>query len=171
VANNQIKDAIYNALNLSISSKMLSNLSAESPLRDFVSSIGPAATNPIANFGSIQNQPSATAMQNVDYRMSPLQEILNRLQLSGGYQSIDGQDVRGGAYGGRIGYSFPAGSNSLDVGLSGSGFSVNTPLGRQRQNQMTGADLSYNFGRNKLSAAYDRFGDNLFRLSYQRQFD
>jgi len=188
VADNQIKDAIYNALNLSITSKMLGNLNAESPLNDFVSSIGPAATDSANEFESIQKQPgmmqkpSLESLQNLGYGMSPLQEVLSRLQLSGQYQSIDGQDASGGAYGGRIGYSFPIGSNNLDVGLSGSGYSVDTPFGQQRQNQLTGGDLSYSFGPNRLSATYDRFGalpgdvgmspiENLFKLTYQRQFD
>ena len=115
-----------------------------------------------------------------------LTEILNRVQLSGGGATFENEFAKGYGYGGRIGYRQPLEDGGLSVGLSGSGFQVRTPYGTFGQNQLTGGDIGYDFGDNRLTLKYDKNGvmtgssgnstvptmplRDLLQLIYQRRF-
>jgi hypothetical protein len=110
-----------------------------------------------------------------------LDTLLSRLQLGGSFSSFEDQYADGYGYGGRIGYRQPVGEDALTFGVSGSGYKVDTPFGSFGDRGVTGGDIGYEFGPNRLSASYERQGmignelgqvpvDDLIRLLYTRRF-
>jgi len=111
-----------------------------------------------------------------------LDNLLKRLQLNANYQQFADQYVDGSAFGGRIGYTQPLDKESdLSLGVTGSGYKVNTPVGDFKDYGVYGGDIGYRFGPNRLSASYEKYGSignelgqmpvkDLVRLLYQRQF-
>jgi hypothetical protein len=106
-----------------------------------------------------------------------LSEILSRIQLSGGGSSFEDKFSSGYGYGGRIGYRQPLGDDALTVGVTGSGFKAKTPFGTFGQRGITGGDIGYEFGDNRLALKYDQNGvmagvplKDLLQLIYQRRF-
>jgi hypothetical protein len=111
-----------------------------------------------------------------------LSTLLQNLQLSGSATQFENQYVDGYGYGGRIGYEVPMGDDrGLSFGLTGSGYSVDTPYGTFSDRELTGGDVGYRFGPNKLSASYETKGmagnelgvvptEDIIRLLYSRQF-
>jgi hypothetical protein len=170
VADPRIKDLAFEALNLSLGS--VGSLEPKQPLDDFLYALSPQ----VRQSGT---EPSFDRLRSLSQTedVSELEALLRQLQVSGSYGSND----QGYQYGGRIGYSMPVGENNLNLGVSGYGYGVETPFGRQSDRDLTGADVKYQFGPNTIGAKFDRFGalpgdngpllENLFRLTYQRQFD
>ena len=119
-------------------------------------------------------------------KQSFLDQLLQNLQLTGSYQSMQNNMVDGYGYGGRVGYSVPTESGKFTVGATGQGFSADTPFGSMSKKEVTGGDVSYNFGPNTLSLMYDKMGQipstiapqdlneeplrNFLRLIYKREF-
>lgn len=111
-----------------------------------------------------------------------LDNILKRLQITGGYQQFADQYVDGSSFGGRVGYTQPIDKErDLTFGLSGSGYKVDTPVGQFKDYGVYGGDVGYRFGPNRISASYDKYGSvgnelgqipvkDLVRLLYSRQF-
>ena len=106
-----------------------------------------------------------------------LSEILSRLQISGGGGSFEDQYSKGIGYGGRIGYRQPLANGAFTVGVSGQGYKVDTPFGKFSDRKITGGDLGYEFGDNKLALKYDENGvmggvplRDLLQLIYTRRF-
>lgn len=111
-----------------------------------------------------------------------LDDVLKRLQLNLDYSQFADQYTNGSTFGGRIGYTQPIDKESdLSLGVSGSGYKVNTPVGEFKDYGFTGGDIGYRFGPNRLSASYEKYGSignelgqmpvkDLVRLLYSRQF-
>jgi hypothetical protein len=195
VADPLVKDLAYGALAASLgnrltresASTMLGGLTGQPPVEDFLASIGAQrrALTPIEEAArSLQDVPVEPdyrfqSIQNLSPQQSMIDQALQNLQISGQYGSID--DADGYQFGGRVGYNFPVGDNRLNLGVTGSGYSVDTPFGKFGDRQISGGDLSFQSGQNTFGASYDRMGSipgdigsplqNLFRLTYQRQFE
>ena len=119
-------------------------------------------------------------------RQSFLDQLLQNLQLTGSYESFQNPMVDGYGYGGRVGYSVPTEGGKFSVGATGGGFAADTPFGNMSKQQITGGDVSYNFGPNTLSLMYDKMGQipttiapqnlneaplkDFLRLIYKREF-
>jgi hypothetical protein len=119
-------------------------------------------------------------------RQDFLSSLINNLRISGQYSKGGNDFVNIDQFGGRIGYSLPIDKASLDFGVIGGGQTVETPFGTFKDRQITGGDVSYRFGPNTVSAAYDNYGmlpsqmtqplpgespmENFFRILYRREF-
>ena len=115
-------------------------------------------------------------------KQSVLSTLLQNLQLSGSANRFENEYVDGYGYGGRIGYEVPMGDDrALSFGLTGSGYSVDTPVGNFSDRELTGGDIGYSFGPNRVSASYQKQGmagnelgmiptEDIIRLLYSRQF-
>jgi hypothetical protein len=119
-------------------------------------------------------------------RQDFLSNLIKNLRISGEYSKIGNDYVNVDQFGGRIGYSLPLDKSTLDFGMVGGGQTVETPVGTFKDRQVTGGDVSYKFGPNTLSAAYDKYGmlpsqmtqplpgesalENFFRILYRREF-
>ena len=106
-----------------------------------------------------------------------LADLLGRLELSGAGGTFEDQYSKGYGYGGRIGYRQPLDNGAFRVGLSGQGYSVNTPYGKFGNRQLTGGDIGYEFGNNNFALKYDRNGmfdgvplRDLLQLIYTKKF-
>lgn len=96
-----------------------------------------------------------------------LRDMLSRLQLDAMVGKSGRNDVNTTYGGGRVGYSFPMGDDELTAGVSGGGYS--NKYGKDFG--VTGADISYQRGKNNFGAEYNQQGlDKLLRLLYTRQF-
>ena len=115
-------------------------------------------------------------------KQSVLSALLQNLQLSGSASGFENGGVSGYGYGGRLGYEVPMGDDrGLSFGVTGSGYSVDTPVGTFSDRELTGGDIGYRFGPNRVSAAYEKRGmagnelgmiptEDIIRLLYSRQF-
>jgi hypothetical protein len=110
-----------------------------------------------------------------------LSTLVSRLQLDLNASSFEDPYATGYGYGGRVGYRQPIGEDALVLGLRGSGFKAETPYGTFRDRGITGGDIGYEFGPNRLSASYEKQGyignelggvpvDDLLRIMYSRSF-
>jgi len=106
-----------------------------------------------------------------------LSDILNRIQLSGQGSNFQNQNVEGYGYGGRIGYRQPIGDDALTLGVTGNRFEAKTPYGIFGGGGISGGDINYDFGNNRLSMKYDKNGalggvplKDLLQLIYQKRF-
>ena len=103
----------------------------------------------------------------LDSDENKLQEILSRLQLDAMAGKSTQGDVNTLYGGGRAGYAFPIGNDELIAGLSGGGYS--NKYGKQLN--LTGADVSYQQGKNRFGAEYTQNPmEKLLKLIYTRQF-
>jgi hypothetical protein len=118
---------------------------------------------------------------NESEQKSLLSTLLSRLQLDLNASSFEDQYASGYGYGGRVGYRQPVGEDALTFGLRGSGFKAETPFGTFKDRGVSGGDIGYEFGPNRISASYENQGyignelggipvDDLVRLLYTRQF-
>ncbi len=129
-----------------------------------------------------QNILERVQQMNQKEKASFLDDLMKRLQVNFDYSQFADQYTDGSAFGGRIGYTQPMGKESdLSLGVSGSGYKVNTPVGQFKDYGVTGGDIGYRFGPNRISASYDKYGSvgnelgqvpvkDLVRLLYSRQF-
>jgi hypothetical protein len=157
---------------------------------DLLSSLGLTGNTQEPQFFRRQEEYSP-AVENIYERVQQMSQeeksnllgnLLKRLQLNATYQQFADQYVDGSGFAGRIGYTQPLDRESdLSFGVSGSGYKVDTPVGRLQDYGVTGGDIGYRFGPNRISASYDRSGSignelgqvpvqDLVRLLYQRQF-
>ena len=125
---------------------------------------------------------AAFSQLNEKEKKSFLANLLQNLQLSGSASGFADEYTNGYGYGGRVGYEIPMGDDrALSLGLTGSGYSVDTPVGRFSDRQITGGDIGYSFGPNRVSASYEQQGmagnelgmvptEDIIRLLYSRQF-
>lgn len=129
-------------------------------------------------------QASAQNAYNNKYESDPqqtaMQEFLKRLQVGGSVE----QNTRGAANvisgGGRVGYAFPWGDDTLTLGVSGTGYKVkvDTPNGQFRDSDLylNGVDAAYETPNGKLGAAFNYFKGNYpgagpaFNINYSRNF-
>jgi hypothetical protein len=82
---------------------------------------------------------AAFSQLNEKEKKSFLANLLQNLQLSGSASGFADEYTNGYGYGGRVGYEIPMGDDrALSLGLTGSGYSVDTPVGRFADRQITG---------------------------------
>jgi hypothetical protein len=176
-------------------SNMLGGLDGQPPVQDFLASIGAQRREltPIEEAArSVQDVPMQSdkiqqVIQNMPHQgqsriIDQIYNALQNLQLTGEYGTIDDGFAKGSMYGGRIGYGVPMEDGKLSAGVTGSGMNISTPFGRFGQRDITGGDISYQTGPNVFGASYNKYGslpgdigvspiENLFQLTYRRQFD
>jgi hypothetical protein len=117
------------------------------------------------------------ALQQLEQQQSqdPLFQLLRNLQVSGQLSSTEGQGVSGYNYGGRVGSALPLGDGLFRAGLTGQGYNVNTPMGTNRDFNITGGDVGYNWGTNDMSLSYNNQGGTggvpLIQLLFKKYFD
>lgn len=112
-----------------------------------------------------------------DKKKEFLTEILNRIQFSGQGTTFQNPNVSGYGMGGRLGYRQPIGDDALTFGVSGNVNDIRTPYGNFGKSAITGGDINYDYGNNRLSMKYDKNGvmngvplRDLLQLIYQRRF-
>ena len=103
-----------------------------------------------------------------------IQELIKRLQLSGGMNVESGQNYNVTSGGGRIGYQHPlSGNQSITSGLSGefARGAVTAPGFEQPINdkRITGVDASYQTGPNTFGVEYSPEA-KLLQLLFRRRF-
>jgi hypothetical protein len=115
---------------------------------------------------------AAFSQLNEREKESFLARLLQNLQLSGSASGFADEYTNGYGYGGRVGYEIPVGDDrALSLGLTG----------RFSDRQITGGDIGYSFGPNRVSASYEQQGmagnelgmvptEDIIRLLYSRQF-
>jgi hypothetical protein len=115
------------------------------------------------------------ALQQLREQQSPLEQLLRNLQVNGQAGSIDGRDVSGYSYGGRIGSALPIGPGMFRAGIQGQGYNVDTPMGRMSDRGITGGDIGYSWGDKDLGLSYNTMpeqgGSPLLQLLFKKYFD
>lgn len=107
---------------------------------------------------------------------SLLQDIVNRLQLSGNIESESNHGINSVYGNARVGYGFPIDNDMLSLGLLGSGYKVSgsTPYGNIKQSDIgiTGLDAVYDKGLSTYGVSYDRnpMMGNIWNIFYNRRF-
>lgn len=103
-----------------------------------------------------------------------LAALLRNLIISGQAGSIDGKDVSGYSFGGRVGSEIPLGQGLFRAAITGQGYRANTPFGIFKDRELTGGDIGYKWKDKDVSLSYDQYGGTggvpLWQLLFSKYF-